>query len=330
MILCDPSAERAILSGILKYGEDAYLDIADIIQESSFTIDSNQIIFKCLKNICEKESKPNIDIASVYSSAQELNLSHILSKKEETQHLKAIFDFPVHLENIRKFASKIKKLEIARLLHKEMDDVQEKLLDVTGSESISTILGIAEEKIFNFTKKKKIVRPFLSKITQDAKIVDSINSKSSLKYLKKMKFDLGLLAGVGILSNETLKTFKKFCLNAHPAPLPECRGGGALINTLAQNLVPAASVHIVREGIDAGEILQVAPLKLNKKDCFNSIESRLAIHCAENLSNVVKKIISGKKYKAKKNSGKLHQWKDCTVDKQRTALFNLKKLLKKI
>jgi replicative DNA helicase len=151
MILCDPSAERAILSGILKYGEDAYLDIADIIQESSFTIDSNQIIFKCLKNICEKESKPNIDLASVYSSAQELNLSHILSKKEETQHLKAIFDFPVHLENIRKFASKIKKLEIARLLHKEMDDVQEKLLDVTGSESISAILGIAEEKIFNFT-----------------------------------------------------------------------------------------------------------------------------------------------------------------------------------
>ena len=60
MILCDPSAERAILSGILKYGEDAYLDIADIIQESSFTIDSNQIIFKCLKNICEKEPKPNI------------------------------------------------------------------------------------------------------------------------------------------------------------------------------------------------------------------------------------------------------------------------------
>lgn len=151
MILCDPSAERAILSGILKYGEDAYLDIADIIQESSFTIDSNQIIFKCLKNICEKESKPNIDLASVYSSAQELNLSHILSKKEETQHLKAIFDFPVHLENVRKFASKIKKLEIARLLHKEMDDVQEKLLDVTGSESISSILGIAEEKIFNFT-----------------------------------------------------------------------------------------------------------------------------------------------------------------------------------
>jgi hypothetical protein len=43
MILCDPAAERAILAGICTYGEDAYLDIADILQESSFTVDSNTI-----------------------------------------------------------------------------------------------------------------------------------------------------------------------------------------------------------------------------------------------------------------------------------------------
>ena len=81
MILCDPSSERAVLSGILKYGEIAYLDVADIIQASTFTVDSNQIIYKCIKNICEKETKPSIDIASIYAAAQEIELSHILSKK---------------------------------------------------------------------------------------------------------------------------------------------------------------------------------------------------------------------------------------------------------
>lgn len=151
MILCDPSAERAVLSGILKYGEDAFLDIADIIQESTFSIDSNQILFRCLKNICDKTPKPSIDIASVYSSAQELELSHVLSQKDEAQHLKAIYDFPVHEENVRKFAAKIKKLEIARMLHKEMESIQEQLLDVNGSESLSNIIGIAENAIFDFT-----------------------------------------------------------------------------------------------------------------------------------------------------------------------------------
>ena len=151
MILCDPAAERAVLAGICSYGDDAYYDVADIISSSTFTIDSNGIIFQCLKTICESSSKPKVDIASIYSVAQELGFINILSKKEEAQHLKAIIDFPVSLENIRKFAAKIRKLEIARLLRKQLEEAQDKLLDVNGSESIAGILGIAEDSVFNFS-----------------------------------------------------------------------------------------------------------------------------------------------------------------------------------
>ncbi len=152
MILCDVSAERAILSGLLEYGEETLLDISDIVQESSFTVDSNQYIFKCCKYILEKEQNiKTIDLASIYSAAQDLGLSHILNSKDEAQHLKAVKDFPVDKNNIRKFAVKIKKLEIARLLHKELGDVQEKILDINGSEPLSSILGIAEDSIFNFS-----------------------------------------------------------------------------------------------------------------------------------------------------------------------------------
>jgi len=150
MILCDPAAERAVLAGICTYGESAYLDVADIVQESSFTIDSNSIIYKCVKNLCEN-NQSKIDIASIYSVAQELGISHILSKKEETQHLKAIMDFPVSLENVRKFAAKIRKLEIARLLRKQLETTQDKILEITGNEPIASIIGIAEDSIFNFT-----------------------------------------------------------------------------------------------------------------------------------------------------------------------------------
>lgn len=150
MILTDPAAERAVLAGICSYGEDAYLDVADIVQETSFTIDSNAIIFKCLKTLCESSQK-TIDIASIYSVAQELGFANILAKKEETQHLKAIIDFPVSLDNVRKFAAKIRKLEIARLLRKQLENTQDKILEVTGNEPISSIIGIAEDSIFNFT-----------------------------------------------------------------------------------------------------------------------------------------------------------------------------------
>lgn len=78
-------------------------------------------------------------------------MSHVLSKKDETQHLKAIIEFPVELDNVRKFAAKIRKLEIARLLRKQLEETQDKILEVTGNEPISSIIGLAEDSIFNFT-----------------------------------------------------------------------------------------------------------------------------------------------------------------------------------
>lgn len=151
MILCDPASERAVLAGIYKYGEDAYLDVADILQDSSFTVDSNSIIFKCLKYLCENQSKPALDIASIYSASQDLGLSHFFSKKEEAQHLKAIIEFPVDINNVRKFAAKVRKLEIARLLRKQLEQAGDKLLDINGNEPVTSILGIAEDAVFNFS-----------------------------------------------------------------------------------------------------------------------------------------------------------------------------------
>ena len=35
--LSDPSAERAVLSGVFNFGNDAYFDVSDIITEKTFT-----------------------------------------------------------------------------------------------------------------------------------------------------------------------------------------------------------------------------------------------------------------------------------------------------
>lgn len=150
MILSDTAAERAVLAGICSYGEEVYIDISDLINEKSFTVDSNMLIYKCIKHLYQNGETLQIDIPSIYSAASELGISHLLTSKEEAQHLKAIIDFPVDKDNIKRFAAKIKKLEIARGLHKELEVVQEKILDINGSESIGHIMGLAEESILNF------------------------------------------------------------------------------------------------------------------------------------------------------------------------------------
>ena len=147
--LCDPSAERAVLAGLCKYGESAYLDIADLVCTTSFTIDTNQLIFKCIEHIYEQSNASSIDLASILSAAQELGLGTVLSSKDEALHIKAILIFPVEENNLRRFAVKIKKLEIARIVKEKLFLAQNEIDDISGSESITDILNIAENKVLD-------------------------------------------------------------------------------------------------------------------------------------------------------------------------------------
>ena len=151
MILSDAAAERAILAGICRYSSEAYYDVADIINENSFTIDSNSMIYACLKHLIEGDTKAAIDLPVILSAAKELGLQDLVADKYEIQHLSAVMKFPVLLANVRKLAAKVRKLEIARMMHSQLETTKEKYLEIKGDEPISKILGIAEESIFDFT-----------------------------------------------------------------------------------------------------------------------------------------------------------------------------------
>jgi replicative DNA helicase len=138
MILADPAAERAVLAGLCRHGSEAFFDVADIIDANTFTIDSNSIIFSCVRRLFEEDDSRRIDVPSILSSAKEIGLAEFFNNKNEISHLNAIMKFPVLFENVRKFAAKARKLQIARMM-------------VKGDESVSHILGLAEESIFDFT-----------------------------------------------------------------------------------------------------------------------------------------------------------------------------------
>lgn len=150
MILQDLPAERAILSGICRYGSSALFDVTDILDENSFTIESNMSIYSCLKHILDRDDSAGIDVPSILSAAKEIGLEGFFNN-QEISHLASIMKFPVLLKNIRPFAGKIRKLQIARMMYDQLELTKEKYLELKGDEPISNILGIAEESIFEFT-----------------------------------------------------------------------------------------------------------------------------------------------------------------------------------
>ncbi len=148
--LTDIAAERGVLSGIVKYGAECFLDVADIVNESTFVVEYNQIIFTCLNHLFKNEVQ-HVDMASIFSAGTELGLTNLINNVECNKHIQSLFNFPVLQNNVRRMAAKIRKLEIARLLRQNLKETGNKLLELNGDETVAHILGIAENAIFDFS-----------------------------------------------------------------------------------------------------------------------------------------------------------------------------------
>lgn len=151
MILSDVAAERAVLAGICKYGSEAYYDIADLVDENTFTNEANSIIYACVKTALKEDDTRKIDVPTILSTAKQLGLNDFFNNNNEISHLGSILKFPVILDNVRKFAAKIRKLQISRMMCDRLEETRDKYHQMKGDEPIAHILGVAEEAIFDFT-----------------------------------------------------------------------------------------------------------------------------------------------------------------------------------
>lgn len=138
-------AERAVLAGICKYGSDTYVEIAPLLQEDTFTVDHNRVLFKCLQELLKKSSV--VDFASILSSAQDLSLSDYVNRPDVLKHIRAILETPIHIDNVYEHAVKIRRLQFAREIQNKLRDIYKSVNNITGNETLATIQALAEEPI---------------------------------------------------------------------------------------------------------------------------------------------------------------------------------------
>lgn len=149
--LCDVVAERAVLAGIYQHGADAYFDVADIVQTTSFTDSTNQVIFKCYKDIFEVNPDATIDQATFIATAEKLGVNELFRKQSENRHLRAIFNMQINLGNVRQFAAKIRKIQIRKRLVEINKETGFALEAAPKDASLSDLLSIVENPIFDLS-----------------------------------------------------------------------------------------------------------------------------------------------------------------------------------
>jgi replicative DNA helicase len=139
------ASERAVLAGLVQHGVDCLVDIEILIDEEVFSLDHNKILFKCLADALSKND--SIGFADILSSAKSLGLNEYVERPDVMKHANGIINTPIHLENVRSHAEKIRRLQFARNLQNQLRDIYRGLDEISGDESITEILSIAEAPI---------------------------------------------------------------------------------------------------------------------------------------------------------------------------------------
>jgi replicative DNA helicase len=170
------AAERAVLAGLIQYGNKVYADVSEILSIDCFTVTENGQLFNIAKSILEHSDR--IDMASLLSTASSLGYQDFTAKKDLGDYVKALFTFSINSESVRKNAVILKKLQIARKAQDVSRDIWYELGNITGNESIGQIITKIEGPILGMD--------FGSDSSEDRTIKLSDIADETLDYFENM------------------------------------------------------------------------------------------------------------------------------------------------
>lgn len=146
--LSNPAAERVILSAICKHGKEAYLEVSDLVNSTSFTIDLNQGMWNCLAHLLEKNLETKIDFHIIEAAVKELRLDKLF--ENDHRYIQSILNFSTDLSNARPMAKVLQRLEVARDLVDKHNATIADLMSLTGAEPLSQVIATSEGKVLEY------------------------------------------------------------------------------------------------------------------------------------------------------------------------------------
>lgn len=150
----DVVAEQVVLSGIIRYGYDAFVDVDDLVQPHDLSEDVNQYLLTIFQDHFKDGDARQLDIPTILSTAEKIGLGRHFTKDEETKYLRALINYSknVELSSVRPSAAKLLKLKVGRDLDEVLHSTRNDLRKITGEEALELILARVENPILEYTQ----------------------------------------------------------------------------------------------------------------------------------------------------------------------------------
>jgi methionyl-tRNA formyltransferase len=134
-------------------------------------------------------------------------------------------------------------------------------------------------------------------------LVKNINSSSSIRCLEEYMPDAVVYSGGGILKSSFIKAANSKIVNNHSGPLPAVRGMNAVEWSILLGHQPSATIHLIDQGIDTGEIIINKALSLDKDDTIETIRSKAILTGLIEIIKLFDGLTDLKNLKKKENIG---------------------------
>ncbi len=129
------------------------------------------------------------------------------------------------------------------------------------------IIKIYTRKVFYRKKKSLTSEQICDKYSVEYVIVENHNGAKSIKYLEKIKPELGIICAARIISENVIKKFNRGIINCHSGWLPDYRGWDALRWSILEGGNIGITCHFINPKVDAGPI--ITQEKINSKKFRN-------------------------------------------------------------
>lgn len=136
------AVEEAVLSGLFNHGVECYNEVSIWLDEGTFTTETNQVVFKCLKEAMEY---PSLDYSTFIAAASKLNLDEYIERKRDK--IREIFEDPPDINNVATHAKTLRRLQFAREVKKTVRKADKALSEINGTESLDSILSLIEDPV---------------------------------------------------------------------------------------------------------------------------------------------------------------------------------------
>lgn len=167
----DQVTESRCLASILQNGLDAYIDVEGILNENTFTDESNQVIWQSIASFFDTEGE-NIKVtkAAIMKYADALGYRQYFEKKDEKDYLTGLFTIPAAIQDAKILGTQLKKLQFKRELYTQLQVSIQNVVDVSTLRPLGEILAAAEDPVANYITKISHTGNDGKFLTEDAEI----------------------------------------------------------------------------------------------------------------------------------------------------------------